>query len=359
MFISEPMALKKRITLLLVLQILTLLIWVFIITLQWIFSPKAENIDLSYIAKAQSVRIVSIFLVSVILFKLYDQFYHRNKTILFWVFIIILVVIHAFLVELFENTINHILNLNNSKIISRYFFFTGSYFVTPLLLLSGVYFAVRYWESVQVQKENALRLEALANEAQLQMLQYQINPHFLFNALNTIRATIALDQDKARQMVTLLSDFFRYTLEKDNNGSNTIKKEVTAILNYLNIQKIRFEENIEFEFDIDPKTENIEIPFFVIHPLVENAVKFGNETSNKPLKIIIKSTCIDKNLIIEVSNTGFLIAEKKGKTEGTNTGIENIKKRLSLVYRDNFEFSLFEHDNYVTAKLIIKNVIKQ
>ena len=348
---------KKRLNLLLVVQVLTLLTWMFLVTLQWLLSPKIDNIDVSTTAKVLFTRAITVFIVSFLLFKIYDLFQHKKKTIVVWAIVVALVVISSYLVKLTENTLIYIFKIKEAEIFSKYFFYTGSYYITPLLLLTGIYFAVRHWENAQIQKENTLKSEALAHEAQLQMLRFQINPHFLFNSLNTIRATIVLDQDKARHIVTLLSDFFRYTLEKDQEQANTIGKEIDAIKNYLNIQKIRFEEKLEFNFNIDLKTQNIEIPFFIIHPLVENAVKYGIETSTKPLKISIKSTIVDNNLIIEVSNSGSLIAEKDSNIDSTNTGIENINKRLNLVYPGNYEFSLKEYDKNVVAKLIIKNIV--
>lgn len=351
---------KKRISLLFIVQVLTILTLFFLVMIQWTISPKASNYELSFIFKLQFVAFCSIFIVSIILFKIFDQFHSRKKTILFWAIVIIpLIFAHALLIDIIKNTILKILDLKDVKIIGEYFLYKGiSNFVT-LLLFSGLYFAVRYWENAQIQKENILKSEALAHEAQLQMLRYQINPHFLFNALNTIRATITLDQEKARHTVTLLSDFFRYTLEKDLEHSNTIGKEIDAIKNYLNIQKIRFEENLEFDFNIDPETLNINIPFFIIHPLVENAVKYGIETSVKPLKVSISSTITGDNLIVEVSNSGSLNIEKKHPIESTNTGIENINKRLDLVYPGSYDFSLSEIDNNVIAKLIIKDIINK
>jgi len=313
---------KKRVTLLLVVQVLTILAWMFLVTLQWVLSPKIDNIDVSTTTKVLSIRTIVVFIVSFLLFKIYDLFQHRKKTVSVWISFITLIVMSSYMIKLLENSLIHILKIKENEIIGSIFYYTGSYFITPLLLLSGIYFAVRHWENAQMQKENTLKSEALAHKAQLQMLRYQINPHFLFNSLNTIRATIALDQDKARHTVTLLSDFFRYTLEKDQEQANTIGKEIDAIKNYLSIQKIRFEEKLEFYFNIDLKTQNIEIPFFIIHPLVENAVKYGIETSIKPLKIGIKSKIFDNNLIIEVSNSGSLNTKKKNNIDSTTLCIQ-------------------------------------
>jgi LytS/YehU family sensor histidine kinase len=351
---------KKRISILFIAQVLTLLILFLLVIIQYTISPKAGTYELSFIVQLQFIKICAIFIASIILFKIFDQFQRRKKSILFWAIVIIpLLFAHALLIDIIHNTILQLFNIKDVKIIGEYLLYLGITNFVTLLLFSGLYFAVRYWENSQMQKENNLRSVALAHEAQLQMLRYQINPHFLFNALNTIRATIVLDQEKARHTVTLLSDFFRYTLEKDKEQANTIGKEIDAIKNYLNIQKIRFEEKLEFDFNIDPKTQNIEIPFFIIHPLVENAVKYGIETSSLPLQININTSITDSNLIIEVSNSGSLIREKDSAIDSTNTGIENINKRLDLVYPGNYEFNLSEQNNEVVAKLVIKNIVKQ
>jgi two-component system, LytTR family, sensor kinase len=350
---------KKRISLLFIVQVLTLLTLFLLVIIQYTISPKAGTYELSFIIQLRFVKICAIFIASIILFKIFDQIQRRKKTILFWAIVIIpLIFVHALLIDIIQNTILLIFDIKDVKIIGEYLLYLGITNFVTLLLFSGLYFAVRYWENTQLQKEKTLESEALAHEAQLQMLRYQINPHFLFNSLNTIRATIFLDQEKARHIVTLLSDFFRYTLEKDQEKANTIGKEVEAIQNYLDIQKIRFEEKIDFSFNIDPKTQNIEIPFFIIHPLVENAVKYGIETSSVPLIISVKSTISENNLIVEVSNSGSLITKKDFTGDSTNTGIENINKRLDLVYPENYEFSLSELNNKVVAKLVIKNIVK-
>lgn len=177
---------KKRINLLLVVQLLTLFAWMFLVTLQWLISPKIDVIIISLIVKVLGVKAITIFIVSFFLYKIYDKLQHRRKTWLIWLMIVLLIIISSYVGTFFENTILHVFKIKDVKIISSYFYYKGTFFITPLLLLSVVYFAVRYWENAQMQKENTLKSEALAHEAQLQMLRYQINPHFLFNALNTL-----------------------------------------------------------------------------------------------------------------------------------------------------------------------------
>ena len=160
-----------------------------------------------------------------------------------------------------------------------------SYGIT-LLAWSALYLAFTYRARLDAETERALRADALASQARLEMLRYQVNPHFLFNALNSIRALIEEDRDKARLMVTELSEFFRYSLLHARSGEIPLEAELEAIRSYLAIQKIRFEERLEVTWEVSAGgAPPARLPGFLVHPLVENAVKHGMETSPMPLRI--------------------------------------------------------------------------
>lgn len=234
---------------------------------------------------------------------------------------------------------------------------TRSYFVF-YLYLTCIYLITHYWTEYKIQKENALKATLLANEAQLKMLQYQINPHFLFNSLNAIQAMIEKDKDRAKEMIAELSDFFRYTLSRKNQVFISLGEEIDALQKYLSIQKERFGERLQVHFEIDTNSFDANIPAFLIHPLVENSVKYGFSADNHNLELLIKSETNNGRLTIEVKNSGVLrTAEqlKDASVSSTKTGIENIKKRLELLYPGNYEFELKEKDNWVTAKITIRH----
>jgi LytS/YehU family sensor histidine kinase len=149
---------------------------------------------------------------------------------------------------------------------------------------SGLYFVIRLWNDLVIEKEHAEKADLLAQKAQLQMLRYQLNPHFLFNALNTIRALVEEDKDNAKKIITELSEFLRYSLVSKNNLMVDFSDELDAIMHYIEIQKIRYEEKLEVFIDIQPGTEKFKILSFLIYPLVENAVKYGMKQVNCPLK---------------------------------------------------------------------------
>lgn len=229
---------------------------------------------------------------------------------------------------------------------------TSLFYLIPTLALTGLYYAIIYWLNFKHQKEKVLTATSLANEAQLQMLRYQINPHFLFNALNTIRSMVEEDKEVARKMITELANFFRYSLS--HNGTiDTLENEVNAIKNYLEIQKIRFEEKLIVEYNIDERLYSMKIPFFIILPLVENAIKFGLQTSKIPLYVRI-SAKINHHLEIRICNTGSLVKNTENR-DCTKTGIENTKKRLELYFPDNHSFKLFEEDDWVVSQIIIND----
>jgi len=187
------------------------------------------------------------------------------------------------------------------------------------------------------------------------MLRYQLNPHFLFNALNSIRAMIVEDQNRSRQMVTQLADFLRYSLDSDEQES-TLGDEIQAIENYLAIQRIRFEQRLEATMQVAPEAQGVTVPCFLIHPLVENAIKYGMQTSAMPLRVEIEVTCHAQELTIRVSNSGRLLANSKdhspGKPpEGTGTGLKNIAQRLNLVFPDRHTLRIQEKDGWVHASI--------
>ena len=214
-----------------------------------------------------------------------------------------------------------------------------------------LYYAVDHWFQLTEEREQARQARALAQQAQLQMLRYQLNPHFLFNALNSLRAMIVEDRARAREMVTELASFLRYSLAGQEQ-ENTIGHELQAVESYLAIQRIRFEERLCVEVRVDPATLEVAVPSFLIHPLVENAVKYGMQTSPLPLRVAVEVEQQGKEIWISVANTGRLgQAADRSELEGTGTGLENIRRRLALAFAERHAFRLFERDGWVRAEI--------
>ena len=333
-----------------------LLLYVSISILALLINPS-YNSDVRIILLTSLSRFISGIIAVTIIFQVLHWLNLRNlvaKKIFYFLFLpasylisIVWLIIYAYINSLF---------LSESFSFDSLYYIKAFSFLYIVIAFAGLYFLIDYWLSLKKQKEMTREATNLANEAQLQMLRYQVNPHFLFNALNTIRSMVIEDKDMARNMITKLSDFFRYSLSQ-NGTTDTFENEINAIKNYLEIQKIRFEEKLIVEYDIDSNLYQLKIPFFIILPLVENAIKFGLQSGKAPLKIKIIARAGD-DLDISVYNTGKLVECDKGG-ESTKTGIENTKKRLALHFPDSHSFELYEKDSWVIAQIVILNYKNQ
>ncbi len=228
--------------------------------------------------------------------------------------------------------------------------------VLPLMTTwSLFYFGIKFWFAWSLEKERAEKADLLAQSAQLQMLRYQINPHFLFNSFSSLRALIRTDKEKAEEMITKLSEFYRYSLTTRDSKEVPLIEEIDAINYYFEIEKIRFGNKIEFEIDVDPLAEEYPIPGFLIHPVIENAIKYGMKTSNQPLRVTLKADVEKGRLKICISNTGkWFSQEKDPKEHGTGTGLANIRSRLEYSYPGNHKFEIVEDEGQVKVIIEIK-----
>jgi len=219
---------------------------------------------------------------------------------------------------------------------------------------TALYFGINYRIGWQEEKKRSEEAFHLAQKAQFQMLRYQLNPHFLFNSLNSIRALVDEDSRSAKQMITELSEFLRYSLVDKDIAFKTLREELDALKLYLSIEKKRFEEKLQIQYDISPETEKMKVPSFLIHPIIENAIKYGMKTSRLPLELNIRSLIKDEYLIIKICNSGKWI-ERQEYTDsyGTGTGIDNVINRLENSYRENYDFSIDRSDNKVCVKIAI------
>jgi len=188
------------------------------------------------------------------------------------------------------------------------------------------------------------------------MPRYQLNPHFLFNALNSIRALVDEDEGRAREMVTELSEFLRYSLHSKSFADVPLKDEIEAIRHYFSIQKKRYEDKLTVNYTIAPQAEDYPVLSFLIHPLVENAVKYGMQTSAMPLKITLQAEVTEGDLKLEICNTGEWVepaAEMESNSQGTGTGLENVRQRLDNAFPNRYDFKICEEEGMVCIRLTI------
>jgi LytS/YehU family sensor histidine kinase len=222
-----------------------------------------------------------------------------------------------------------------------------------------LYFGIKFWLDWSQEKDRAEKLDLLAQSAQLQMLRYQVNPHFLFNSFSSLRALIRTNQEKAEEMVSKLSEFYRYSLTSKNNSEVPLIEEIEAIEHYFEIEKIRFGNKLDINISIDPLAEEYPIPCFLIHPLTENAIKYGMKTSSLPLKIKIEANVKKNRLIICISNSGKWVKHSDNvNVYGTNTGLANIKSRLEYSFPNNHKVEFKEEDGFVKVIIEIQKEMK-
>lgn len=236
------------------------------------------------------------------------------------------------------------------------------YWELLLIAWSVLYFVVKFWMAWTVQRLRTEQAALLEKRSQLQMLRYQLNPHFLFNALNSVRALIDEDERNAKVMVTELSEFLRYTLITREQVDIPLMHEIEAIRHYLAIEKKRYEDKLDVQFNIDPQAEEYPVISFIVHPLVENALKYGMRTSRMPLRIEVQANVYNGDLHVDVWNTGRWIEPKdklkKGKLS-TGTGLQNIRLRLKNAFPHRHEFSVSSENGRVHAVLKINRLIPQ
>jgi len=197
----------------------------------------------------------------------------------------------------------------------------------------GLYFGFKYYESTQREREVALRASALAQEAQLKMLRYQLNPHFLFNTLNAI-STLILDNRNAtaNSAVTGLSEFLRYTLDQDPMKKVTVAQEVDALNLYLDIEKMRFGPRLTLEFAIDEGALTVLMPSLLLQPLIENAIKYAVSPRERGGRIRIGGHVTGGMLQLEVSDDGPGMIDPTRLANGRGVGIRNTRERLQVLY---------------------------
>jgi len=217
-----------------------------------------------------------------------------------------------------------------------YSIFWGTLSSTYLVLCwSGLYFGIKYYEALQEQRESMLRASALAQEAQVKMLRYQLNPHFLFNTLNAISTLILDNQGRiANQAIGRLSDFLRYTLDQDPMKKVTLRQELDALNLYLGIEQLRFGDRLKLEYDIDEGVAQALVPSLVLQPLVENSLKYAVAPREEGGRLRIEAREADGRLLLIVADDGPGLPVGVELGAGRGVGFRNTRERLAVLYGD-------------------------
>lgn len=302
------------------------------------------------------------FLISILLTHYYRHFIKKNQWIkLNYLKLIPKVLIASFLISLvsflFQYTFTYFLNLSDSRnnFELEEFFFTAMISTSGLIIVhfgwSLIYFLYHYIE----QQKQSLKDEAALKDFELNKLKSQLNPHFIFNALNSIRALVDEDPSKCKQAINQLSNILRNSLIMDRQKLIPFSEELKAVTDYLALETIRFEERLNSEIKIHPETFTFKVPPLMIQTLIENGIKHGI-SKLKEGGVIKLETEVNQHseLIIRIRNSGAFKASEKN---AQGQGLMNTKRRLKLLYGNAARFNIRnETENTVLTELRIPKI---
>lgn len=328
--------------------------WAFFITLQIVFFGLANNFQAKYIInfvcwyvfvvllthgfryviirtdllKMSLVKqIPAVILGSIVLAILYH----------FLQYLVASATIHKFAEIRLEESVKNIIDVT-------YIFFFWSL----------IYFSFHYIENYKKAEITNLRYKVAMNEIELNKLKSQLNPHFMFNAMNSIRALIDENPSKAKEAVTMLSNILRNTLLMEKNKLINFEEEMRVVKDYLDLEHIRFEERLQFDFDISPETSSYKVPTLMVQTLVENGIKHGISKLADGGKILLKALVENDRLFIQIKNSGRF---DETKLPETGFGLKSTKQRLELLFGEKSTFRIYNNGDYVITEVTVPRVM--
>lgn len=209
----------------------------------------------------------------------------------------------------------------------------GLHFHDQYIITVGVYYVIRYFQGLQRQEEEKSELNLRNREMQISLLKSQINPHFLFNTLNSINTLIGSSKEQARRVITQLSDIFRYALDSHGDQMVRLIQELDFIDNYIRIQQVRFGDRLKFVKQVDFSCLGVRIPPMILQPLVENSVKYGIAPKEEGGTIVLTVKRFNTMIFFEVKDDGLGSNAKKvmdGSSSGV--GVKNTDQRLKSIF---------------------------
>ncbi|WP_286269926.1 sensor histidine kinase [Thalassotalea hakodatensis] len=224
--------------------------------------------------------------------------------------------------------------------------------LSTMFIWTAIFFIMLYNNKLQKEHEMLLRAQTSAKESQLQMLRYQLNPHFMFNTMNAISTLIyKKDNDTAGEMLDKLCTFFRYSLDQKTQVESTLVKEVELLALYLSIEKVRFGERLSVIFDVDNGANCARVPALFLQPIVENAIKYGIESQKKHGIITINAKAADDKLIVSVEDQGC--GDTREATPGFGIGLPNTKERLATMFNEESQISIKQSSAGTSVKIVM------
>ncbi len=256
-----------------------------------------------------------------------------------------LVVVKMILKFIFRNEPEYLLFLDRSMYI-RYVI--GFLMIGSMAILSLLWYTLQEQQAATKRKEEA---EQMTKDAELSKLRQQLQPHFLFNSLNSISALAGREPEKARHMIHQLSDFLRGTLKRDENLSVTLAEELRHLELYLDIEKVRFGRRLQTDSVVEDGALNSQLPSLLLQPIVENAIKFGLYDTTGEVMIRIEASVKNHELLITISNP--FDEETAISTQGTGFGLASIQRRLFLLFARHDLLKTSKSDTIFTTTILI------
>jgi len=240
----------------------------------------------------------------------------------------------------------------NKSLVLEAFLGQSFFYAIIFFLWSVLYFIYNYFE----RYNKSLKLEASVKEIELNNLKSQLNPHFIFNALNSIRALVDENPSKSKLAINQLSNILRNSLVTEKRGLTKFEDELKVVKDYLGLESIRFEERLHTELDIASGSADFMVPPLMIQTLVENGIKHGVSKLKEGGIIQIKTRVENDRLKIHIRNSGHFQLNGAKKTTG-GLGLENTRQRLKLIYGDEASFRILtENNTFVLTEIIIPHL---
>ncbi|MGK7393782.1 MAG: sensor histidine kinase [Candidatus Cyclobacteriaceae bacterium M3_2C_046] len=297
------------------------------------------------------------FIISTHLYRLFIRKKHWMKQIFSKIALKLFLTIVVFSIfnYLFQYLISLFLQFNDNETFYEFFINTLNNITITIVLYiiwTLFYFMYHYVDSYN----KSLKYDAAINEIELNKLKSQLNPHFIFNALNSIRALVDEDPNKAKNAITQLSNILRNSLIMDKKRLTDFNEEIRTVKDYIDLETIRFEERLKTEISIDPEAKNFQIPPLMIQTLVENGIKHGISSLKEGGYVKIRAIANSNYLTVQIRNSGQYLNGVSQKQEGY--GISNTIQRLKLIYGENASFNITnENDQFVLTELKIPKMI--
>ncbi len=326
------------------------------------FLPLVEAGECIILARLKIVQALTGLVLTSLLVPLYRTLRERGVSAATMVACLLACIVLGGVATVTENVLRYLIfaELDWADIRANFALCTLNF---SLLLMgwSAAYFGFTAWHGWQHERARALRADALAQAARLESLRYQLHPHFLFNALNSVRALIDEESRRAKRVVSEMADFYRYSLATADRPLVPLAEELAAIESYLAVEQARYEEKLQVRFSVEPAARDRLVPVLILHPLIENAVKHGFGSGAVPLSVAVEAELRGDTLSIHVVNnlgtrsgSSSTHAALACKPVGTGIGLRNVRERLTQIYGTGARFALDCGAGRACAEVVIE-----